>query len=494
MLELQVMGEVVRNGFVTPKGESPKVLVVGDIMLDRYLWGEVERISPEAPVPVVRLIRQSEQFGGGANVAANLSGLGITTYLSGYVGADLEGERLATMLQASGIHADYLVQSIARPTITKTRVMGGHQQMLRLDQESLGKYSDEERQHLLSGIFSLLEQQTIHAVILSDYGKGVLDAEVCQAIIQAARQKGIFVLVDPKGRDYSKYQDANILTPNLREVADACAVSHHDIAAALRGADELRQQLGLDFIAVTRSEDGISVIDSDSTHHLPTVAKEVFDVSGAGDTVIAALTAGIVAGLSPVEACELANRAAAIVVAKVGTVPVQRSELLRDIELTDSITQADKICDPVLLSRQIETWHSRGERVVFTNGCFDLLHAGHVTYLESAKRLGQRLVVGLNTDRSISALKGPTRPVIQEIDRARVIAALESVDAVVLFDDDTPLELIKMLRPDVLAKGSDYNESQVVGATEVKSWGGRVALIPVMDGHSTTNIINRLSA
>lgn len=253
-------------------------------------------------------------------------------------------------------------------------------------------------------------------------------------------------------------------------------------------------KLDLDFIVVTRSEDGISVIDANSTHHLPTVAKEVYDVSGAGDTVIATLTAGVMAGLSPVQACKLANRAAGIVVAKVGTVPVQREELLRDIELSDTLTHSDKICNPAVLKRRIEMWRDRGERIVFTNGCFDLLHAGHVIYLEAAKRLGKRLIVGLNTDRSISALKGATRPVIQESDRARVIAALESVDAVILFDGETPLELIKLLRPDVLAKGSDYMESQVVGATEVKSWGGRVALIPVLAGRSTSNIITRLSA
>jgi D-beta-D-heptose 7-phosphate kinase / D-beta-D-heptose 1-phosphate adenosyltransferase len=494
MLEQQVEIEVVRKAFITAKGESPKVLVVGDLMLDQYIWGEAERISPEAPVPVVRQTRKSERSGGSANVAENLSGLGITTYLSGYIGFDLEGERLTGMLKSSGINTDYLVRILDRPTITKTRIVVGHQQMLRLDQESVEKYSNEEREQLLGGILGLLEKQSFHAVILSDYAKGVLDEEVCQTIIQTARQKKIFILVDPKGRDYEKYRGANSITPNLREVADACSVSSYDTTGILDGANILRQKLGLDFIVVTRSAEGISVIDANSTHHLPTVAKEVYDVSGAGDTVIATLTAGLIAGLSPVQACKLANRAAGIVVAKVGTVPIQREELLRDIELTDTLTYSDKICNPTSLIRRIEMWRSHGERVVFTNGCFDLLHAGHVTYLETAKRLGKRLVVGLNTDQSISALKGPTRPVIQESDRARVIAALESVDAVILFDDETPLELIKLLRPDVLVKGSDYKESQVVGASEVKSWGGRVALIPVLAGRSTSNIITRLSA
>ena len=494
MNKQHIINETVRNAFVTQKGKRPKILVVGDVMLDRYLGGDVERISPEAPVPVVRLNSHSEQFGGCANVAANLSGLGLTTFIAGYIGADLEGEGLAEKLKASGIHADCLVKLTDRPTTTKTRIMSGHQQMLRLDQECVGRYSDEQRQQLLNAILNLLDQQPIDAIIFSDYAKGVLDEEVCQKVIEAARQKGIFVMVDPKGRDYNKYRGAHALTPNLREAADACAVSPHQIAEVLMRADGLRQQLGLEFIAVTRSEDGISLIGSDYTHNLPTVAKEVFDVSGAGDTVIATLTAALVAGLSPVEACELANRAAAIVVAKVGTVPVQLTELLESIEISDSLTQADKICDSGLLSQRIKNWRDSGDRIVFTNGCFDLLHAGHVTYLEKAKSLGQRLIVGLNTDRSISELKGPTRPVIQESDRARVIAALESVDAVVLFDDETPLELIKMLQPDILAKGSDYVKSQVVGASEVKNWGGRVVLIPLVTGRSTTNIITRLSA
>jgi D-beta-D-heptose 7-phosphate kinase / D-beta-D-heptose 1-phosphate adenosyltransferase len=494
MNDQQALSNVVQKAFVTLKGENPRVLVVGDVMLDRYLWGDVERISPEAPVPVVRLIRQSEQFGGSANVAANLSGLGVTTFLSGYVGDDAEGETIIALMKSAGIYPNCLVRLSDRPTITKTRVMCGHQQMLRLDQEYVGKYSEEQRQQLLNGILDFLALQPIDAIVFSDYAKGVLDAELCQAIIHTARHKGIFVLVDPKGRDYSKYKGANALTPNLREAAEACAVTIHDIDAVLEGAVKLRQQLELDFIAVTRSEDGISVIDSDSISHLPTVAKDVFDVSGAGDTVIATLTAGLVAGLTSISACELANRAAAIVVAKVGTVPVRREELLDAIQLTVSLTQADKICDLETLIQRSKGWQKNGGKIVFTNGCFDLLHAGHVTYLESAKRLGQRLIVGLNTDRSISALKGPTRPVIQQQDRARVIAALESVDAVVLFDDDTPLALINLIKPDVLAKGNDYKESEVVGASEVKSWGGRVSLIPVLADRSTSKIITKLSA
>lgn len=267
----------------------------------------------------------------------------------------------------------------------------------------------------------------------------------------------------------------------------------HDIDGLLAGAARLAADLQLDFMTVTRGEEGISLIGGQGVEHLPATARQVFDVSGAGDTVIATLAAGLVAGLPPAAACGLANLAAGIVVGKVGTVPIAREELLHAIEVEDAVEQADKVCPPDVLLRRVRAWRGRGERVVFTNGCFDLLHAGHVTYLEQARRQGDRLVVGLNTDRSVSALKGPTRPVIHENDRARVLAALESVDAVVLFDEDTPIELIRALRPEVLVKGSDYTEDQVVGGGDVKSWGGRVALIPILPGRSSTRILNRIA-
>ncbi|SMF93343.1 D-beta-D-heptose 7-phosphate kinase / D-beta-D-heptose 1-phosphate adenosyltransferase [Methylomagnum ishizawai] len=485
--------EAVRGGFrAAGTLEIPRILVVGDLMLDRYLWGEVERVSPEAPVPVVRLRHRTERFGGAANVAANLAGLGVETWVAGYLGDDEAGLRLTEMLADTGIHGGGLVRSASRPTITKTRVIGGRQQMLRLDQETTGAYPGAERGRLLGAVLERLEQAPIAALVLSDYAKGALDPELCQSLIGAARAKNIFVWVDPKGLDYRKYRGANAITPNLREAAQAVGEPAQDVAAVLERAGRLRRELGLDFIAVTRGEQGISLVEAEVTRHLPAQAREVFDVSGAGDTVIAGLAAGVAAGLSPLDACRLANHAAATVVAKVGTLPVDRAELLRAIEQAGIETQADKIRALPDLVRQAEHWRSQGETLVFTNGCFDLLHAGHVGYLEAAKRLGQRLVVGLNTDRSVAALKGPDRPVIHEADRARVLAALEAVDAVVVFDEDTPLALIQALRPDVLVKGDDYAEAEVVGAAEVKAAGGRVELIPVLAGRATSRIIARL--
>jgi D-beta-D-heptose 7-phosphate kinase/D-beta-D-heptose 1-phosphate adenosyltransferase len=483
--------DAIRRSFASENGIRPRALVIGDLMLDRYLWGSVERISPEAPVPVVLLQKETECAGGAANVAANLAGLGIETRLIGYIGTDDHGTRLKQAIHQLGIATQGLLHSESHPTITKTRIIGSHQQMMRLDRENRSPYSDKDMQALLHTMrLHLADRPAV--VVLSDYAKGVLTPEFCQAVITEAKRLDIPVLVDPKGRDYGKYHGATGLTPNKRETAEACHADVHDTDALLDAAGELRNRLALNFIAVTRSEEGISLIEAEGTMNIPAVAKQVFDVSGAGDTVIATLAAGMAAGLSHADALHLANLAAGIVVGKLGTVPIEREELLAELLTEEVREQADKVCDLPRLLARISGWKARGERIVFTNGCFDLLHAGHVTYLEHARKLGDRLVLGLNTDRSVSALKGPSRPVIHEQDRARVLAALESVDAVILFDEDTPLGLINAIRPDVLAKGSDYTEDQVVGGTEVKSWGGKIALVEIVPGRSTSNIIDKL--
>jgi D-beta-D-heptose 7-phosphate kinase/D-beta-D-heptose 1-phosphate adenosyltransferase len=481
--------DVVRNKF---HAKDAWALVIGDLMLDRYMIGEVERISPEAPVPVVLLRQQYDRVGGAANVAANLARLGIKTRIAGVTGNDADGKMLIAMMAESGIASPAILQSAQRPTTTKTRVLGGHQQMMRLDQESRAPLSAEETQQLLALILREIEQQPA-VVILSDYAKGVLSTALCEQVIQRCRQANITVLVDPKGLDYSKYRGATALTPNKRETADACKVDLRDNAALLAAATQLRQTLGLDFLAMTRGEEGISLIEANQTQHIAATAKQVFDVSGAGDTVIATLAAGLIGGLSTIDALQLANIAAGIVVGKVGTVPITYEELLHELIAQSSTAQVNKIHDLHSLQTQVEAWRASGQKIVFTNGCFDLLHAGHVTYLEAARKMGDRLVLGLNTDQSVRALKGPTRPVIHEADRARVLAGLEAIDAVILFGEDTPLDLIKAVKPDVLVKGSDYSEDQVVGGKEVKSWGGRVALVDVVPGRSTSNIIEKLA-
>lgn len=468
------------------------VLVVGDFMLDRYLWGEVERISPEAPVPVVRLARETERVGGAGNVAANLAGLGARARVAGLIGADAAGDALLASLAGAGVDVAGMARDAERPTITKTRIIGGHQQMLRLDRERTGAFPDAARQRLIAAVTADLRADPPAALVLSDYAKGCLTADVCQALIGAARALGVPVLVDPKGLDFDKYRGATCLTPNKREAAEVCAPASRDTEALLAGVEALRRRTGVEFITLTRGEEGMSVLDADGIRHFPASARQVYDVSGAGDTVIATLAAAVAAGLDRDQACVLANLAAGIVVGKVGTVPIELAELRQALRREDGRAQADKVRDRADAADFVAGLRAAGRKVVFTNGCFDLLHAGHVTYLEQARRLGDALVVGLNTDRSVRALKGPTRPVIHEADRARVLAALEAVDAVVVFDEDTPLALIEALRPDVLVKGDDYREEQVVGAAEVKSWGGRVALVPVVPGRSTTGIVSRL--
>lgn len=466
-------------------------LVIGDLMLDCYLWGRVERVSPEAPVPVVLLDQENQRPGGAANVAANLTGLGLSCRVLGCVGNDEAGKQLANAVAQSGVGTELIVRLPNRPTTTKTRVVGGHQQMLRVDRESDAPFAADELRLLEAAVRQAMKDAPA-IVVLSDYAKGVLHPGLCQLVIHLAKAAGIPVLVDPKGRDYAKYRGATALTPNRRETSDACG-GISDIDALLAAADQLRQDLQLKFLAVTRSEEGITLLEQDQKLHIATMARQVFDVSGAGDTVIATLAAGMVAGLSHYDALHLANLAAGVVVGKTGTVPINRDDLLAELTNEDIREQADKISDlPHLLARAA-SWRARGERVVFTNGCFDLLHAGHVTYLEQARNAGDRLVLGLNTDASVRRLKGESRPVIHEQDRARVLAALESVDAVILFDEDTPLKLIQAIKPEILVKGSDYTEEQVVGATEVKSWGGKVVLVPVVPGHSTSHIIEKLA-
>lgn len=469
------------------------ILVVGDVMLDRYLFGQVDRISPEAPVPVVLLKREEQRAGGAANVAANLCALGIHTKLLGCVGQDQDAQQLNALLASQSIATTHMMHSPHRPTITKTRILGGPHQMLRLDQESQAEFNAEEIRLLkINAEAALSEQPSL--VILSDYAKGLLTRELCQYIIQTCRSRNIPVLVDPKGRDYTKYQGATALTPNKKETAEACGVNSHNIPLLLQEAEQLRRTLGVSFMAVTRGEEGITLITEQTQHHLPASAQQVFDVSGAGDTVIATLAAGLLYERPVSEALYLANIAAGVVVGQVGTVPIQRAALLHALSTQSASDQADKICSLDTLQLKVQQWRALGDKIVFTNGCFDLLHAGHVTYLEAASKLGHRLVLGLNTDRSVSALKGPTRPVIHEQDRARVLAALESIDAVILFDEDTPLQLIQAIRPDVLVKGSDYTEAQVVGGELVKSWGGHVALVDIVAGRSTSNIIKKLAS
>lgn len=467
-----------------------KLLVVGDLMLDRYILGEVDRISPEAPVPILRHAQRYERPGGAANVAMNLAGLGCQVVLAGFWGDDAEKTALQMALETAGIDTTGVVTG-GLPTISKTRIMSGQRQLLRLDIESTEKQSGNEQQRLLDAAVALTDK--VDAVVLSDYAKGALTPGLCYAVIRAARERGIPVLADPKTPDFGKYSGATMVCPNLKELSTATGVSVHEINELLERGEQQRKEHELAFLCVTMSEKGIRVLSEDDSFHSPARAREVSDVSGAGDTVIAVLAAGMAGGLSIRTCVELANLAAGIVVGKVGTVPIAHHELIALLTPSSGIRFGEKILDRPRLATRVQEWRAAGETIVFTNGCFDLLHIGHVTLLEDCHKFGSKLVLGLNTDASVQRLKGPTRPVVGERERSRVMAALASVDAVVLFDEDTPLELIREMKPDVLVKGGDYSVETVVGHEEVLAAGGRVEIVPTVEGFSTTNIVRKLT-
>ncbi len=467
-----------------------RVLVVGDLMLDRYISGEVDRISPEAPVPVLRHAQRYERAGGAANVAMNLAGLGCQPFLAGFWGSDPEQAALAAILDRSSIDTLGIV-STSLPTISKTRIVGRNQQLLRLDIESRDQPSAEDVQRLLERVEGLVPK--VNAVILSDYAKGALSTTLCQSVLRLARSHNIPVLADPKTPDFSKYSGALTICPNLQELAVATRIPVQQTDDLLAAGQRLVTEHNLQFLTVTMSEKGIAILRPGSVERLPARAREVFDVSGAGDTVIATLAAGIAGGLPVTAAVELANVAAGIVVGKTGTVPITAHELVAQLTPSSGVTSGEKILDLDRASKRVAEWRAAGETIVFTNGCFDLLHVGHITLLEDCRRFGSKLVLGLNADVSIRSLKGANRPIVGERERARVMAALAAVDLVVLFEEDTPLELICSLKPNVLVKGGDYTVEAIAGHREVLASGGRVELIPIVEGFSTTNIVKKLT-
>jgi D-beta-D-heptose 7-phosphate kinase/D-beta-D-heptose 1-phosphate adenosyltransferase len=479
--------EAVERGF-----QNRRVLVVGDLMLDRYLWGAVDRISPEAPVPVVRLDHKSCVAGGAANVAANLNALGCKVSVAGAVGADEDGSQLLELLKSAGIETSAVLSTPDRPTTCKTRILGGRQQMLRLDVEKGGEFNLESLSLLLSAIERTITGSS--AIILSDYGKGLLGDSVCRAIIRRGHQLSIPTFVDPKGLHYEKYERCDVISPNRLELAAATSTDSGNLELLLQKGERLRAKLGIGQLVVTLGELGIALLDSTGICRFPALAREVFDVSGAGDTVIATMSAAVATGLDFDDAIRLANLAAGIVIRKLGTVPISKDEMLAGLASNGETSQGEKICSREALLKRVAHWRLAGQRIVFTNGCFDLLHVGHLAILEQAKREGDYLVVALNTDRSVRALKGANRPVIAEDERAKLVAALPCVDAVVLFDEETPLTLIRAVRPHVLVKGGDYTEDEVVGASDMKSWGGKVTLVPLVEGMSTTAILKKAIA
>ena len=468
------------------------LLCVGDIMLDRYIYGQVDRISPEAPIPVFTTQREERMLGGAGNVVRNLLALGARASFASVIGDDAVGNQLTALVGAEKRLIPTLITERGRISTKKTRYVASSQQLLRSDHETRVGVRPETAAKIIEMVVPELGEY--QAVILSDYSKGLLTPSICRAIIDGARAADVPVFVDPKQRDVSLYAGATVLSPNLRELALAAGVDGFaDDAAIIDAACKLAAAHRFQYILVTRGEQGMTLVDAAGLiAQLPAAAQQVFDVSGAGDTVIATLAAAYAAGATMASAATLANLAGGIVVGRLGTAVVYRTDLTaalythRALALQQKILPVETACDMLV------NWRRDGLTVGFTNGCFDIMHAGHISLLTDAKARCDKLIVAINTDDSVRALKGPTRPINAEMDRAQVLAALAVVDAVVLFNEDTPLELLIALKPDLLMKGADYALADVVGRGLVESYGGRVELLPLKDGYSTTGIIRKV--
>jgi D-beta-D-heptose 7-phosphate kinase/D-beta-D-heptose 1-phosphate adenosyltransferase len=469
-----------------------RILVVGDVMLDRFVYGTVERISPEAPVPVVRVERESVMLGGAGNVARNVAGLGARATLLSLVGDDSAGHEVQALIASeTALDADLVVEP-GRPTTVKTRYVSGSHQLLRADRETARPVGELGLARLIGAFEAALDDHDV--VVLSDYAKGVLSDEALPALISRANARGVPVIADPKHTDFTRYRGVTLIKPNRKELIAATHVPALDDDEIEVAARIVQADTGIAHVLVTRGERGMTLVGPDGAlEHLPTRAREVFDVSGAGDTVLATLATAIAAGASPLAAAQLANLAAGIVVGKVGTAPIRLAELAAGLAGGGVGTSAPKVVNAAEAAEIVAGWRALGLKVGFTNGCFDLIHPGHVSLLGQARAACDRLVVGVNTDASVRRLKGPTRPVQDETSRATVLAALAPVDLVVPFAEDTPIELIRALRPDVLVKGADYTVETVVGADVVQSYGGRVLLAELSAGHSTTATIGRMA-
>lgn len=502
---------------------KPSILVIGDLILDHYIWGQCERISPEAPVQVIEVAKETLNLGGACNVANNLVALECEVFICGMAGKDEVGTKLKETLESLHIHTQGIYYNLNRPTTQKSRIIAAHQQVIRVDREDKSPISQEGEEFILNFAKTLIESHKIDCIILSDYQKGVLSENLTQNLIKIAKDSKLKILIDPKGKDYSKYKGATLLTPNKKEAKEATGIQIVDDSTLLLALQNLKKSCNLEYSLITLSEDGIGILD-DKLHKLPTIAKEVFDVTGAGDTVIAALAFMLAQNEDILSSIQFANAAAAVVVGKIGSAVATKQEIfayLQDNHLLDTlsleffkvfkenpntqflphlqrisqkqkpIAPSSKLINQNTFSSFLEflgTLKQQDFKIVFTNGCFDILHFGHISYLNQARALGDLLIVGLNSDNSIKRLKGKDRPINSQEDRAALLCALECVDFVIIFDEDTPLELIKAIQPHFLAKGADYQGKEVVGSEFAK----KLCLIDFVEGKSTTNTIQKI--
>ncbi|PRM99680.1 D-glycero-beta-D-manno-heptose-7-phosphate kinase [Aliarcobacter cryaerophilus] len=465
--------------------KKPNILVIGDLMIDHYLWGSCDRISPEAPVQVVNVKKESSVLGGAGNVINNLVTLGSVVDVISVIGNDSVANELKSLLEKIDVPTSNLVVENNRKTSKKSRLIASQQQVLRYDMESIDDINENSHKQIIQTLEKNIDKYS--SIILSDYGKGVLTTNLTKEIIKIANKNNIKVLVDPKGKDYSKYKGSYTLTPNKKEAMEATNIDIKDESSLIEALKSLKTQCELEVSLITLSEQGIAIFDDELTIK-PTVAREVYDVTGAGDTVIASIAFALGNNLDIKDAIYFANLAAGVVVGKIGSATTTLDEIYEyeySLHKSNSTSHIKTFDEIKTLSSKL---HSQGKKIVFTNGCFDILHVGHVKYLEVAKSYGDVLILGLNADSSVRKLKGPTRPINTQDDRAYILASLESVDYVVIFEEETPYELIKLIKPHILVKGGDYEGKEVVGqdiADELK-------LVQFVDGKSTTNTIKRI--
>ena len=468
-----------------------KILCVGDVILDHFQSGDVDRISPEAPIPVLKLKNKQTMLGGAGNVVRNLAGLGSNVSFVTVVGKDKDGEKIQELLKKEGIKNLTLINDKERQTSIKTRYMVDGQQILRTDHEDLFTLNKSIEDKLIVAAIRAMED--CDCVILSDYAKGVLTDRTIKKLIKAANTNAKTIVVDPKGINYNRYRGADIITPNRRELFESTRMATNSDKEVAQAAKSLIKMHGFGAVLATRSRDGMTLINKNSVvSHLKAEAVDVFDVSGAGDTVVATLAAALGAGASLDQAASLANVAAGIVVGKVGTAVAFTNDLLTTLDNADVINLDSKVVTVETACERVKKWRRSGFSIGFTNGCFDLIHPGHISLLSQAQKSSDKLIVGLNSDSSVKLLKGKQRPIQNEKARATILAALSDVDMVIIFSEKTPIKLIKQLRPDVLIKGADYSVDKIVGLNFIKSYGGQIFLAKLERGHSTTKAIKKI--
>jgi D-beta-D-heptose 7-phosphate kinase / D-beta-D-heptose 1-phosphate adenosyltransferase len=477
----------LKNRMIELLNKSPKILVIGDLMIDHYLWGSSKRISPEAPVPVVKIDHESTTLGGAGNVVQNLQVLGAKIDLISIVGECSTSKDMLKLLKKINIDTKYIVKENGRLSAKKSRLISSQLQVARYDQETSSPISSKSEDKLLSILTDILEEE-YDCILLSDYGKGLLTNKFTQRIIKLANKRSIKVLVDPKGLDYSKYKGAYLLTPNKQEASNATKIEIRDDQSLKSAIKALKNHCKLEISIITLSENGIAIFDNNFRQY-STSNREVFDVTGAGDTVLASLGFAISCSFNIDDSVKFANLAAGVVIGKIGSATASINEIINYESVINKSSSKKFIKDTSEIIRISKELKSNNNKIIFTNGCFDLIHFGHVKYLEDAKKYGDVLIVGLNSDSSVKKLKGDNRPINNQSDRALILAALEAVDYVVIFDDDTPHDLIKKIKPDVLVKGGDYKGKKVSGANFSK----QLKLIDFIEGRSTSNLIEKIN-